>query len=64
MKEKENRYIGDGNETVAEEITAHYKNNIMSYAFSLLFSHIRKKIQVYNEELYKYKGGIIYDVFT
>ena len=63
MKEKENHYIGDGNETVAEEIIAHYKNNIMGYAFSF-FSHIRKKIQVYNEELYKYKGGIIYDVFT
>ena len=43
MKEKENHYIGDGNETVEEEITAHYKNNIMGYAFSF-FSHIRKKI--------------------
>ena len=43
MKEKENHYIGDGNETVEEEITAHYKNNIMGYAFSF-FSYIRKKI--------------------
>ena len=43
MKEKENHYIGDGNETVEEEITAHYKNNIMGYAFSLFFHIFAKK---------------------
>ena len=43
MKEKENHYIGDGNETVAEEILAHYKNNIMGYAFSLFFHIFAKK---------------------
>ena len=46
MKEKENRYIGDGNETVEEEITAHYKNNIMSYAFSLFFTYSQKNIGI------------------